>query len=157
MKYQDYIIDTTKKAAEEAFRYAKAVQADKVNWKASDTVRTVLDICQEMAQCPLWCQNLVEGKKMEFNEDTQKQIMSEREQWQTVEACEAECNRRLDNLFAAIRSFPDERLSETQWLPFDGGRDFTMVEMMDYPRWNFNYHTGQIAYVQTIYGDKGMY
>jgi hypothetical protein len=32
-----------------------------------------------------------------------------------------------------------------------------MIEMMDYPRWNFNYHNGQIAYIQTLYGDKEMH
>jgi hypothetical protein len=29
--------------------------------------------------------------------------------------------------------------------------------MLDYPRWNFNYHLGQIAYIQTHYGDKSLY
>ncbi len=52
---------------------------------------------------------------------------------------------------------PDERLSEKKWLPFDGGRDFSMPEMMDYPRWNFNYHLGQSAYIQTLLGDREMH
>ena len=77
--------------------------------------------------------------------------------WKTVEACEAECNRRVDKLCAMFKAMPDERLKETKWLPYDGGRDFTMAEMMDYPRWNFSYHQGQIAYIQTLYGDKEMH
>ena len=52
---------------------------------------------------------------------------------------------------------PDERLSNTKWLPYNGGRDHTFLEMLDYVRWNCNYHTGQIAYIQTLYGDKEMY
>ena len=52
---------------------------------------------------------------------------------------------------------PDADLDKKRWLPYDGGRDFTMPEMMDYPRWNFNYHLGQIAYIQTLYGDKEMH
>ena len=32
-----------------------------------------------------------------------------------------------------------------------------MTEMMDYPRWNFTYHVGQIAYIQTLLGDEKMY
>ena len=32
-----------------------------------------------------------------------------------------------------------------------------MIEMMDYPRWNFNYHLGQIAFIQMMYGDKEMH
>jgi hypothetical protein len=26
--------------------------------------------------------------------------------------------------------------------------------MLEYPRWNATYHLGQIAFIQTLYGDK---
>ena len=68
-------------------------------------------------------------------------------------ACEAACCANLETFFELVRSIPDERLSETRWMPVDGGRDFTMEEMMDYPRWNFVYHLGQIGYIQTLLGD----
>lgn len=157
MRYQDFIIEETQKAADEAFRYAEAVPADKLEWAPLDTGRSVLDQCREMAQCPAWAEDIIRGVEREWNEETMAAIVKEREQWTTVEACQAECNRRLANLFEFYRTIGDERLGETKWLPYDGGRDFTMVEMMDYPRWNFNYHLGQIGYVQTLYGDKQMH
>lgn len=158
MRLQDYMIDTTRDAAAEAFRYARAVAGDKVDWKPMDTGRSVLDQCRELAMCPTWCENLISGKPQpEWNEETFAAIKKEQEQWTTVDACEAECNRRLESLFEAFRNFPDERLKETKWLPYGGGRDFTMPEMMDYPRWNFNYHTGQIAFIQTLLGDREMH
>lgn len=158
MRLQDYMIDTTKAAAGEAFRYARAVPADKLDWKPLDAGRSVLDQCRELAMCPTWCEDLISGKpEPEWNEETFAAIKKEQEQWTTVDACEAECNRRLESLFAAFRALPDERLKETKWLPYGGGRDFTMPEMMDYPRWNFTYHVGQIGYIQTLLGDREMH
>lgn len=158
MKLQTYMIDVTQKAAEEAFRYAKAVPTDKLDWKPLDQGRSTLDLCRELAMCPKWCQDIIDTKEQpEYNEASMEAMQKEQEQWKTVEDCEAECNRRLASLFEYFKSMPDERLAETKWLPYDGGRDFTMPEMMDYPRWNFNYHLGQIGYIQILLGDKEMH
>ena len=158
MKLQDYMIEVTQKAADEAFRYAKATPADKMEWQPLENGRSVLDQCREMAMCPSWCLDIIDAKEQpEWNEDAMAAIKLEQEQWKTVEACEAECSRRLTKLFAFFGSMADERLAESKWLPYDGGRDFTMPQMMDYPRWNFNYHLGQISYIQTLCGDREMH
>lgn len=158
MRLQEYMIDVTRQAAKEAFQYAKAVPADKVDWKPLDAGRSVLDQCRELAMCPTWAQDIISNKEQpEWNEATMEAIKKEQEQWKTIEDCEAECNRRLEAYFQYLREMPDSRLTETKWLPYDGGRDFAMPEMMDYPRWNFNYHLGQIAFIQTLYGDKEMH
>lgn len=158
MRFQNHMIDVTRAAAKEAFKYAKAVPADKIDWKPLDLGRSVLDQCREMAMCGGWAVDIIDGKEQpEWNEETMAAIEREKEQWKTVEDCEAECGRRLEKLFKLFGEISDERLAETKWLPFDGGRDFTVAEMMDYPRWNFTYHLGQIAYIQTLYGDKDMH
>ncbi|MDQ2985282.1 MAG: hypothetical protein M3R13_01005 [Armatimonadota bacterium] len=158
MRLQDYIVDATRSAAREAFKYAKAVSAERLEWKPLDEGRSTLDICRELAMCPEWAESIISGQEMpEWNEETIAAVKTQQEQWKTVEDCETECNRRMESLFAMYRDMPDERLTETKWLPYDGGRDFTMPEMMEYPRWNFNYHLGQIAYLQTLYGDREMH
>lgn len=158
MRLQDYMIEVTRNAAEEAFRYAKAVPSDKVDWKPEAAGRSVLDICRELAFCPMWAKDTIDSEGTpEWNEEQLAAAEKEQEKLKTIADCHAECKRQLDALFELYHTLPDERLSETKWLPYEGGRDFTMPEMMDYPRWNFNYHTGQIAYIQTLYGDKEMY
>lgn len=158
MRFQDQMIESTRRAADEAFRYAAAVPEDKVEWSPLESGRSVLDQARELAMCPTWCQDIIEGKEQpEFNEETFAAIKKEQEQWKTVADCKAECDRRLESLFALFRDMPDSRLEEKKWLPYDGGRDFAMPEMMDYPRWNFTYHMGQIAYIQTLYGDREMH
>lgn len=158
MKLQEYLISSTCEAAKEAFSYAKAVPPDKIDWKPLDSGRSVLNICQEMALCPGWARETIEGSgEQEWNEETMAAIEAEKAKFATIEACEAECNRQLEALFDLFRSIPDERLKDTKWLPYDGGRDFTVAEMMEYPKWNFTYHLGQIGYIQTLYGDKDMH
>jgi len=158
MRIQDSMIERTQKAADEAFRYAAAVPQDKLTWKPLDSGRSVLDQMQEMAKCPDWAYNLVSGAAVpEINEDSMAAYKAEIAKWTTVEVCKAECQKRLDKLFELYKTLPDERLAETKWLPFSGGKDFTMPEMMGYPEWNFTYHAGQIAYIQTLYGDNEMY
>lgn len=154
MKLQQHMIDVTRAAMKEAFRYAQAVPADKLDWKPLDTGRSVLDQCREMAMCPTWCEEIVDGRPHDHDEATMAAAKAAMETWTTIDVCEAECERRLESLFRVFAGMPDERLVETRWLPYDGGRDFTMPEMMDYPRWNFTYHLGQISYIQTLYGDR---
>ena len=158
MRLQDYMIDVTRAAAAEAFKCAKGTAPDKVDWSPMDNGRSVLNLCRELAMCPKWAEDIISGAPQpEWNEETAAAIQAEQEQWKTVEDCEAECNRRMESLFEMYRNMPDERLKETKWLPYGGGRDFEMAEMMDYPHWNFTYHLGQIAYIQTLYGDKEMH
>ena len=158
MRFQDLIIEDTQRAADEAFRYAAAVPDDKLTWKPLDSGRSVIEQIQELAKCPDWAHSLVAGETMpEMTEESMAAYKAEIASWTTVGVCKAECQKRLDRLFDLYRTLPDERLSETKWLPFGGGRDYGMKEMMAYPSWNFTYHAGQIAYIQTLYGDDKMY
>jgi len=158
MRYQDAIIENTKAAAEQAFKYAKKVPADKLDWKPLGEGRSVLDICREMACCAEWSERILRNEPFpEFTPEIQEAIAKQNESMKTAEDCEAECNRRLDTYLKAVAEFPDDKLGDTFTLPFDGGQTITMKQNMDYPRWNFEYHQGQIAYIQTLYGDKQVY
>ncbi|RYG43097.1 hypothetical protein EON79_17645 [bacterium] len=106
-----------------------------------------------MAVTPDWARFVLSGEMPDAEGDDAEKQRAEMEALKTVEDCEAVCLEKLPALFEAILAIPDEKFKETRWLPFQGGRDFTFEEMMDYPRWNFNYHLGQIGYIQTLYGD----
>jgi uncharacterized damage-inducible protein DinB len=158
MTNYEAITEATRHAAREAFKYAKNVPADKLDWKPLDSGRSVLDICREMACCAGWSDQILKGQPFpEWNEEMQAELEARNSAWTTAEACEEECNRQLEVFIATVKDFPDEKLSDTFVLPFDGGQTITMRENMQYPLWNFTYHQGQIAYIQTLYGDKQMY
>jgi uncharacterized damage-inducible protein DinB len=155
MRVQDYIADAALQAAEEAFRYAKGVPPDKLDWAPFDVGRSILSICRELAVTPTWTLDVFSGSRSDA--EAQEGQKAEMESWKTVEACEAEFKRRFAEVDKLFRGFSDSDLELTKWLPYNGGRDHTYLEMMDYPRWNCTYHTGQIAYIQTLYGDKVVY
>lgn len=158
MPFHEYMIEVTQQAFDEVFRYANAVPADRLDWKPADGVRSVLELCQELALCPTWCKEVLDPEtKMEWSEEKAAAIRELQSQWTSAQAFQKEGQRRLNELFEFFRTIPDSRLTETKWLPYNGGRDHTVREMMDYPRWNCNYHLGQIAYVQLMYGDPKMY
>ncbi|MBS1726961.1 MAG: hypothetical protein JST51_09605 [Armatimonadetes bacterium] len=152
MTIQEYLADVTRSAAQEAFRYAKAVPADKLTWEP-DGARSVISLCWEMAMCPTWAQDLIENRE----EGDSSGGALDPAQPLSVAEYETECLARVEKLAQLFGTLSDERLKDTKWLPYNGGRDHTVLEMMDYPRWNFNYHLGQIAYVQTMLGDKEMH
>src|ERR1700730_13623055 len=105
-----------------SFRYGKAVPADKLSWKPLDAGRSVLDQLQELAQAPDYAVGMLGGKtKGEApGPDDWEKLVAQRQAWTTVEDCEREAKVRLDNLFETIRNFPDEKLTDTTWLPYDG-------------------------------------
>jgi hypothetical protein len=158
MRYQDLIQEETKAAFNEFFKYARAVPADKVEWAPLDNGRSVLAQARECAKCPDWAVAiLTTDGPPGMDADAWAAQQAEMNTWSTLDQCEEEARKRLAKLLEVFAGLPDEKLSEKKWLPFDGGREFTYQEMTTYPRWNANYHTGQVAYIQTLYGDKEMY
>lgn len=89
MRLQDQVIEDTKKAAAEVFRYAKAVPADKVEWKPLDQGRSVLDLARELAKTPDWAVDVISGDEMpDWGEEMAAAQKQEMESWKTVEECE---------------------------------------------------------------------
>lgn len=154
MKYQDFIIASTKEASSNLFKAAKKTAADKVSWKPMDAGRSVLSICQECAKCADWAVEILTNRKAgEHNEESMKAYMDEVSHWDTVEKCEAAAAEKLEKYYTYLATIPESAYRETCWLPFDGGRDFSVAELFNYPLWNMNYHEGQVGYIQTLYGD----
>ncbi len=157
MRLQDHMIEAIRNAQAEAFRYAKAVPDDRLEWTPLEKGQSVLSMTRELAKTPDWAYYVLTGAQPENPETAEADQKAEMESWKNVSECEAACLEKLERLFALYRAMPDSQLSETKWLPFNGGRDHTYAELLEYPRWNFTYHQGQIAYIQTLYGDKAMH
>lgn len=156
MTFQETIIDAIRHQVKEVFTYARQVPADKLEWKPLDQGRSVLDQLQEVAQSPDYVVGIIRGQAEEPSPARMEAMMAERHAWTTIDLCEKAADDHFETFYEAVRNCSDEHLKDTVWLPYDGGRDFTIKEICEYPRWNANYHAGQIAYIQTLYGDKEM-
>lgn len=156
MDTKTLIKQMTTQATKGFFDAARKVPADKVAWSPMEAGRSVLSQAQEIAQSPAWGAGLMETRTMpDFNREFMANMMAEREQWQTIDACEEECSRRLEKLFEVLDAFPAEDLEATMFLPF-GNRDWTFAELAMLHYWNACYHQGQVNYIQTLYGDSSM-
>ncbi|MFZ4509161.1 MAG: DinB family protein [Fimbriimonas sp.] len=155
MRIQDHIVQVSREAFHEFFRYVKAVPADRLEWKPEGTGQTILAMAREIAISPTWAVQVLSAQSMTDGQRAEQfALMSS---WTSVEVCEAQATARFVSFTELAARLKDEELLEKRWLPFNGGRDHTKLEMLEYPRWNATYHTGQVAYIQTLYGDKDMH
>jgi len=156
MRVQDYIVDTARKAAEMAFLYAEKVPADKLDWNPLDTGQSVIRMCRELAVTPIWAIMGLGGNIEGWSEDQAAAMHQEMADWATVAQCKAEFEKNFPKWEAVARAMPDEKLPQKKWLEVTK-REHTYLELLDYVQWNSTYHLGQIAYIQTLYGDKETY
>jgi len=157
MSFKEELIQMTDKAGQEFLLNVRAMPPDKLTWKPLDTGRSALDLLQEVAQSASYVIPILETRQVpDFNAEMFTGLMAERQTWDTIEKCESVMKANHARLFEIIRDFPDEDLQQTVHLPFAGGFDQTMAEIMSYQYWNLSYHLGQVCYIQTLYGDMEM-
>lgn len=156
MKYTDQLIRLTDKAAADFERALDGLPEDKLEWKVLDAGRTALDQYQEIAQSPTYVIPILKNKSMgDFNPESFQKIRQERADW-TKADCKRILRENLDKFYEVVRNYPDEDLTVEIDLPFAEGMRQSMADIMAYPYWNLSYHLGQIAFIQTLYGDWQM-
>lgn len=158
MTSKELIVAMTEKSFKDIFRTARAVPEDKLSWKPAESSRSALEQLQECAQSPIWSVGLLNDRQVpDFTPEMFEQFRTERAAWTTVDACEAEALNRLPKLLDAIDRFPESDMQQTLFLPFGAGQAFAYWEIMMFAYWNAVYHTGQINFIQTMYGDMQMH
>lgn len=156
MTAKQFLISETLRATDSLFEAARKVPADKLEWSPLDSGRTVLDQVQECAQSPTWGMSVVKAGKFEWTPEMMQKVMEERKQWTTIDQCESVCKQNVDELVSFINSVPDEDLEKTIEIPFGKNPNWKVADILHLHAWNATYHTGQINFIQTLYGDKSM-
>lgn len=130
-----------------------AMPADKVNWKPLDAGRTALDLTIECAVFAAGtATTLTTRKDPTLDQEAYKRIEEETD---TAEKATKLLQDGTEALLAALETFPEEHLTDKITMPW--GMVITIGDLLNMIYWNNVYHTGQIAYVQTLYGDKEMH
>lgn len=157
MNFQSHVAELTLNATETFLRYAKALPKDQVAWKPSPDSRSALSMLQEVAQDPEDLAKLFRGETIldAGTESYFERLKQEKREWTSLEECERILEFNLNQLLEAIRNFPAERLSEPVIEPW--GNHTTYRELAIYQYWNTVWHTGQVAYIQTLLGDGQSY
>jgi hypothetical protein len=155
VKAQEVIAEETGRAMEALLKQAKRVPADKLTWRPMDEGRSVISQVAECAVIPGYMAGILETMKgPEFSEDSMKAYTQQVESLETLEDAEALLRKNTASAIEAMLKVPDENLAAE--IPFFGPTPWKIHAIMNSHAWNMHYHTGQICYIQTLLGDKGM-
>lgn len=138
-------------------RTAKAMPDDRLDWQPSDSARSALDLVREIALSGAWFVALARGEKVEAGEDHAERERERAAELKTLEECETQARRDTSELCAMISRSGSEQLEEEVKLPFGGGMTVTKADLFGMHYSHLVYHSGQINYIQTLYGDAEMH
>lgn len=143
----------TEGAVDMLYRFARRVPEDKLEWKPYEEGRTILDQLQECAQAPIWYIPMLDPS-FSHGFANYEEMQTARKEWKTLEDCERVTHENTAKLLEVVRNVSDEDLNTEVKMPW--GETMRKVDVIGFHHWNLTYHLGQIAYVQTLYGDKEM-
>jgi hypothetical protein len=154
MRYQDHVILLTTHACENLYRTARAVSSEHVQWSPMERCASVLELFQECAQFPRGIATIVRTRAVPpLPHEEIERLQKEKDGLRTIDQCEGICRIYTAELLAAVREFPADYLDDEMYLPLGIGREYTLAEIMLLHQQNVIYHTAQIDYVRTLYGD----
>jgi hypothetical protein len=139
-------------AAEDLARSFAAMPADKQTWAPLEEGRCALMQVQENAVINAWFTAMLTDRVVPPLEESP--FATERALDTSDKALTA-LAANTEKLVAAIGAFPDADLDQSLKMPW--GETSTYEETLFGAYWNMVYHIGQIAYIQTLYGDKEMH
>ena len=140
--------------AKSLIRNVRAMPADKVTWAPLEKGRTALAQLQECTVITGF--TIYTLQKHELPADFNEAFAREAGEMDTVEKAIARLEERSAILGSVIEAFPDADLDKTIKMPWEE-EPSSLAELMFMNYWNNAYHVGQIAYIQTLYGDSEMH
>lgn len=156
MRWQDHVVRQTQKAVADFIRTVEAVPEEKLDWKPSESARSIRSQAQEVCVFPGFPIALIQHGVPSAMELVQ-QLMDESQASTEISTLLEHLRSGTADLCAAISAFPDSRLDEEISLNFGAQSQWTMADVLGMHYWNTTYHIGQINYLQTIWGDRTMH
>ncbi len=145
----------TAKASENLAANIEAMPADKQDWKPVEGTRSALSQIQECAVINPFFASILRDRAVPEMKPGEYEATCAR--LDTVKKAVGALSEATKGLVAAIEAFPEELLGDSITLPFGPGLPMTFEQVMFAAYWNMTYHQGQIAFIQTMYGDHEMH
>ena len=151
MRIQEFLATSIESKLKQLFELARKVPEDRVDWSPGGTARSALDQLQEVAIIHRFHTKILLDKKVgEITPETFEKYNTDRRKLMTIDQCEESALRLTAELVAVIRGYSDEGLELRITLPFGGGVDLSVAELMMMPYWNLGYHEGQIQFILNL-------
>lgn len=145
----------TERAARSVAENLRAMPPDKQTWRPLDAGRSALSIVQECAVLNRFFARTI--RELKAPEWTWEQYNAECATLDTAEKALQALDDATQDLVAAIRSVSETDLTVEVALPFGEGFKTSLQDLLFFAHWNMTYHQGQLAYIQTLYGDMQMH
>lgn len=149
MDYRNKLVEMTQTATDVLFNMAKAMPADKLDWKPLDNGRSVMDQLEECAKSPMFFISLIAPETSTQN--SEHNVEQDVNQTLTIDKWETQCKNNTQKLLDLLNQLNDEELEQQVELPWGGTA--SKADVIGFQHWNLVYHQGQISYIQTLYGD----
>lgn len=138
----------TERQIDTLFRDARALPADKLDWKPTPDSRSALDQLQEVAtSCDTFREGLKE-RKIVWSDEMFGAWMAERAKLTDLDALEKHAREGHARLYEDILNLTEAELDEPFEMPFPG--EWTVADVLVYYHYNASYHDGQINYIGTL-------
>ena len=155
MRAQDLVAELTQLASEGLIRNLNSMPEERRDWKAESTSRSALN---QIWECATVNERFAEFLTGRSTGPLSFKILGELWKSETPDTCEALIERlkiATAGLSEAIRGLTDEQLNEMVQINPENQIPTKMLMYMGLR--NMWYHTGQIAYIQSLYGDIEMH
>lgn len=148
MKTQDFLAQSIERKQDQLFALARTVPEDRVDWAAGGAARSVLDQLQEIGIISRFYIGMLNARSApDPTPEMFEQYQKDKKQLATIDECEASAKKYNTELAQVMRAYPDEDMYKRIVLPFGGGMDMSMADLMMMVYWNLSYHEGQIQFI----------
>lgn len=127
----------------------EAIPEDKLDWKPAEGSRTIRQLVSEIVMMPDYIAQALEQRAVPPYEEISNQYSA-----MSISELLAKLPENAKTLEKAMKNFPESDYEETLEAPWG---TWTYFQTLSYPYWNMMWHTGQINYIQTMYGDQSFY
>jgi len=153
---KDFLIQLTREQIDALFRNARALPPERLEWRPMDQGRSALDQVRECTAIPRLLSRILRERAFNVEREEMDALRAEWATWSLDEA-EKVGRKETEEFVQLLASLDEETLETSIPVPIFGGRERTLLEIAATHAWNLIYHNGQIAYIQTLLGDREMH
>lgn len=148
MNANELLVYLTRRQLKSLFEAARALPADKLDWKPAPEARSALDQLQEFATALSQFGNAWTERKIEFNPEKFTEWKAERSKHTSIDELEKIATEQTEEFIKFLETVKPDDYDLPVDMPFPG--EFTMADVLSYHYWNGAYHTGQITYIASL-------
>lgn len=138
----------TERQLDTLFRDARALPADRLDWKPTPESRSALNQLQEVATSADIFRAALKERKIVWSDEMFSAWLQERAKYTDLDTLEKVAREGHARLYEDILNLTEDELDEPFDMPFPG--EWKLADVLTYYHYNASYHDGQINFIGTL-------